>query len=186
MSFLGGKLLIASPDIGDDRFDKTVIYLCAHTEEGAMGLTINKPLTGITFTDLLKQMHLLPETDLLKTSPVIFAGGPMDIIRGFVLHSAEYQSSTTLPLNPTTSLTVTADVLKEISVGNGPKRFLIALGYAGWKAGQLDDELKQNAWLTVDATAELLFDVPPDKKWEAAIKHIGIDPMFLSATSGQA
>ncbi len=184
MSFLNGRCLIAMPGIRDDRFDRSVVYVCAHTDEGAMGLMINRPIRDLTFSSLLAQLNI--DACEQTFSPPILAGGPVDVIRGFVLHSPEYTSNATLAVTGLTSLTVTTDVIRDISKGTGPKNFLIALGYVGWGVGQLEKEIKENAWLPVEASTDLLFTLCPEKKWEYALKQNGIDPLFLSAEQGKA
>ena len=184
MSFLNGQCLIAMPGMQDDRFERSVIYVCAHTAEGAMGLMINRPIRDLTFSALLSQLNI-EQPDELEAPPVL-AGGPVDVIRGFVLHSPEYTSSATLTMNSLTSLTVTTDIIRDIIKGTGPKNFLITLGYVGWGVGQLEDEIKENAWLPVEASTDLLFLLSPEKKWEYALKQLGIDPLLLSAEQGKA
>lgn len=184
MSFFNGQCLIAMPGMPDDRFDRSVVYVCAHTQEGAMGLTINRPIKDLTFASLLSQLHIDQPQQMIP--PPILAGGPVDVIRGFVLHSPEYTSNATLAMTALTSLTVTTDVIRDISKGTGPKNYLITLGYVGWGAGQLEKEIKENAWLPVDASTDLLFLLSPDKKWGYALNKLGIDPCRLSAEQGKA
>ena len=185
MSFLNGQCLIAMPGMQDDRFDHSVIYICAHTQEGAMGLMINRPIRDLTFAALLSQLNIDQPIDKTETPPIM-AGGPVDVIRGFVLHSPEYSSSATLAMTQLTSLTVTTDIIRDISKGTGPNNFLITLGYVGWGGGQLEEEIKENAWLPVEASADLLFLLSPEKKWEFALKKLGIDPLLLSSEQGKA
>ena len=185
MSFFNGQCLIAMPGIQDDRFERAVIYVCAHTAEGAMGLMINRPIKNLTFSSLLTQLNIEPAYELSKEPPIL-TGGPVDVIRGFVLHSPEYTSSATLAMNNLTSLTVTTDIVRDISKGTGPKNFLITLGYVGWGDGQLEQEIKENAWLPIDASSDLLFLLSPEKKWEFALKKMGINPLFLSSDQGKA
>ena len=185
MSFLNGQCLIAMPGIRDDRFDRSVVYVRAHTDEGAMGLMINRPIRDLTFSSLLAQLNI-DACEQQTFSPPILAGGPVDVIRGFVLHSPEYTSNATLAMTGLASLTVTTDVIRDISKGSGPKNFLITLGYVGWGVGQLEKEIKENAWLPVEASTDLLFTLSPEKKWEYALKQNGIDPLFLSAEQGKA
>ena len=184
MSFLNGQCLIAMPGMRDDRFDRSVVYICAHSAEGAMGLMINRPIHDLTFSALLAQLNI--ESPANPFSPPILAGGPVDVIRGFVLHSPEYTSNATLAMTGLASLTVTTDIIRDISNGTGPKNFLITLGYVGWGSGQLEREIKENAWLPVDSSTDLLFTLCPEKKWEYALKTNGIDPAFLSAEQGKA
>ena len=184
MNFLNGQCLIAMPGVRDDRFDRAVIYVCAHTTEGAMGLMINRPIHDLTFSALLAQLNI--ENTEQTVAPPILAGGPVDVVRGFVLHSPEYTSKTTLTVTGLTSLTVTTDIIRDISKGTGPKNFLITLGYVGWGVGQLEQEIKENAWLPVEASSDLLFLLSPEKKWDYALKKLGIDPVLLSAEQGKA
>ncbi len=184
MSFFGGQCLIAMPGMQDDRFERSVVYVCAHTQEGAMGLTINRPIKDLSFFSLLSQLNI--DRPLQFDPPPILAGGPLDVIRGFVLHSPEYNSTATLAMTGLTSLTVTTDIIRDISQGIGPKNFLITLGYVGWGAGQLENEVKENAWLPIDASTDLLFSLSPEKKWNYALQKIGIDPARLSAEQGKA
>lgn len=184
MPFFSGQCLVAMPGIGDARFDQAVIYVCAHTREGAMGLTINRPIREISFNNLLSQLHMEPTP--LPNQPPILAGGPVDVVRGFVLHSPEYVSEATLPMGALTSLTVTTEIIRDISKGAGPQKFLITLGYASWGAGQLEEEIKQNSWIPVEPSGDLLFGQPFERKWEKALRQIGIDPLMLSTEQGKA
>ena len=184
MTFLNGQCLIAMPGLQDDRFDLSVVYICAHTQEGAMGLMINRPIRDLTFSALLAQLNI-EQPDNVKTPPIL-AGGPVDVIRGFVLHSPEYTSNATLAMTGLTSLTVTTDIIRDISKGVGPKNFLITLGYVGWGSGQLEQEIKENSWLPVESSTDLLFLLSPEKKWEYALKKMGIDPLLLSSEQGKA
>lgn len=184
MNFFNGQCLIAMPGMQDERFDRSVVYVCAHTQDGAMGLTINRPIKDLSFSALLSQLHIDQPQNF--ASPPILAGGPVDVIRGFVLHSPEYNSAATLAMSSLTSLTVTTDIIRDISKGSGPKNYLITLGYVGWAAGQLENEIKENAWLPVDASTDLLFMLSPDKKWGYAMNKLGIDPIRLSTEQGKA
>lgn len=184
MNFLNGQCLIAMPGMQDDRFERSVVYVCAHTAEGAMGLMINRPIRDLTFSSLLGQLNI--EQPQQPLSPPILAGGPVDVVRGFVLHSPEYSSSATLAMTQLTSLTVTTDIIRDISKGTGPKNFLITLGYVGWGGGQLENEIKENSWLPVEASTDLLFLLSAEKKWAFALKKLGIDPLLLSSEQGKA
>lgn len=184
MATLSGQCLVAMPGIADERFEKAVVFLCAHSEQGAMGLVVNQPISDISFQSLLSQLNIEPASET-GTIPVL-AGGPMDANRGFVLHSPEYTGTATLPVGTQTSLTVTTEILRDIAHGGGPKSFLIMLGYANWGAGQLEEELKQNVWLPVHSSNDLLFDWRLEKKWEFALRSAGIDPLRLSAEQGKA
>ena len=182
--FLEGQLLIAMPNIGDSRFDRTVIYMCAHSEEGAMGLILNKLADEITFDELLEQLEVPTPSDHDEIR--IHVGGPVDTGRGFVLHTRDYLQSTTMPVGDHFGLTATIDILKSIAAGEGPKQSLLALGYAGWGAGQLDNEIQANGWLNVEADLDLMFDRQVDTKWDRAVKKLGVDPSFLSGDAGHA
>lgn len=181
---IAGKCLIAMPSMTDPNFNRTVVYVCAHTAEGAMGLVINRAFPQLSFPDILEQLGIesTPACDSIR----VHFGGPVEAARGFVLHSAEYSQAATLLVNDTVALTATTDVLRAIAGGSGPRRSLMALGYAGWSPGQLDAELKENAWLTVDADEDLLFGQALDAKWSAALGRLGIDPAMLSETAGHA
>lgn len=182
--YLAGQLLVAMPQLSDPRFARTVVYLCAHSEEGAMGLVVNRPFEGLHFTDLLDQLGI-PGSPECETVRVQF-GGPVEGGRGFVLHSAEYLVETSMVVAGQVALTATVDVLKAMARGDGPRRHLLALGYSGWGAGQLDSELRENAWLTVPADPELLFDTDLESKWGRAMAKLGINPAILSGQAGHA
>ncbi len=191
--FYDGQFLIAMPGIGDPRFENTVIYMCAHTQEGAMGLVINKPAPDISFTGLLEQLDILKGGEgqihvpmTLRTKPV-HIGGPVEPGRGFVLHSSDYYvPEGTLPVNEHISLTATLDVLRAMVSGKGPRHSLLALGYAGWGPGQLENEIQMNGWLTCEADEEILFRLPPEERYEAALARLGINPGLLSPDAGHA
>ncbi len=182
--YLEGQILIAMPNIGDPRFDRSVIFVCAHTDEGAMGLILNKLADEITFDDLLEQLEV--QTPSQHDEIRIHAGGPVDTGRGFVLHTRDYLQNTTMPVGEYFGLTATIDILKSMAQGDGPKQSLLALGYAGWGAGQLDNEIQANGWLTVDADLDLLFDNQLETKWDRAVKKLGVDPSFLTSEAGHA
>jgi len=182
---LCGKLLIAMPGMSDPRFEKSVVYICAHSDEGAMGLIVNKPMPDVALSDLLKQLSIKPAGQN-GDIPVYF-GGPVEVGRGFILHSSEYKlDEHTLTVDAQFAMTATQDVLRDIAAGSGPKAKLLALGYAGWDAGQLETEIQQNGWLSCDATADVVFDQPSADKWTAALKLLGVDALTLSATAGRA
>ncbi len=184
---LTGKLLIAMPGMGDPRFDHSVVYMCAHTDEGAMGLIINKPVNDVTVTDLMKQLEVGVEDGLAHTDMQVCFGGPVEQGRGFVLHSPDYLSRIqTLEVDENFSMTSTMDVLEDLATGQGPKQALLMLGYSGWGEGQLESEITRNGWLTCAASPKLVFDVPDADKWEAALNSIGVDPISLSAVAGHA
>ena len=182
--YISGQLLIAMPGMRDERFFKTVIYMCAHTEEGAMGLVLNQVMDSLSFPDLLEQLGI-DEGNAGESVPIHF-GGPVEAGRGFVLHSAEYQQDATLEVDDGVALTATVDILKAIARGYGPRQSLLALGYAGWGPGQLDDEIRANGWLQVPADHELIFGGDQETKWERSIAKIGIDPRMLSDEAGHA
>jgi putative transcriptional regulator len=182
--FLTGQLLIAMPTMADPRFAQSVIYLCAHSGDGAMGLVLNRPLVRPTFDDLLRQLEIAPVPPARHIR--LCAGGPVDNARGFVLHTADWTGEGSLRVNDALALTASLDVLKVIAAGGGPREGLLALGYAGWGPGQLDAEMQQNAWLSAPADETLLFDSDHDTKWRRALAKLRIDPMMLSSTAGHA
>jgi putative transcriptional regulator len=184
-SFLDGQLLIAMPGMGDLRFERSVIFLCAHSAEGAMGLIVNKPAPDLSFADLLAQLKI-PASAELGNSRVHF-GGPVEHGRGFVPHSAEYKvEDSSRCVSPEFSMTATVDILQDMARGAGPVRALLALGYAGWGPGQLEGEIQANGWLTAPAEAEIVFGLRDGEKWGAALRSISIDPRLLSAEGGRA
>lgn len=191
-SYLDGQMLIAMPGIGDPRFERTLIYMCAHSTEGAMGIVVNKAADNIDFPELLERLHIIPEDERIslpeKVSelPVHF-GGPVEMGRGFVLHTADYfAAESTLPIDERIGLTATLDVLRAIASGEGPRQALLALGYAGWGPGQLDRELYANGWLNCDADEDLIFGMNLEKKYDQALAKLGIDMSMLSSEAGHA
>lgn len=184
-SFLQGQLLIAMPGMGDLRFDRSVIFLCAHSAEGAMGLIVNKPAPELSFADLLAQLKIPASVDLTGTR--VHFGGPVEHGRGFVLHSAEYTvQDSSLAVSADFAMTATVDILQDMARGAGPARSLLALGYAGWGPGQLESEIQANGWLTAPADPELVFGLRDSEKWGGALRSIQIDPHLLSAEGGRA
>ena len=182
---LEGKMLIAMPGMGDPRFDKSVIYMCAHTPDGALGLIVNKPTPELSFSKLLKQLDLDID-DPVRDIRVHF-GGPVENGRGFVLHSAEYDSpASTLKVSSDFAMTATLDILEDMANGGGPRDAILTLGYAGWGPGQLEAEILQNGWLTCEAKRDIVFDEAIDDKWTAALGILGVDPLMLSADAGRA
>lgn len=181
---LVGQLLVAMPGMSDPRFARTVIYMCAHSAEGAMGLVVNRALEQISLAELLQQLEI-DATAVDDSVPVNF-GGPVETGRGFVLHSPDYMREGTLVVTSSVSLTATIDILKAIASGSGPRRHLLALGYAGWGPGQLDSEILANGWLHVDADEELVFGTELDQKWDRAMAKLGINPILLSDAAGHA
>jgi putative transcriptional regulator len=191
-TFLNGQLLVAMPGMADSRFERAVIYLCAHSADGAMGIIVNQPAEKVSFSDLLVQLDVIAmsETTHLPAEawgvPVI-QGGPVETGRGFVLHSADYfVDSSTLPIDGDISLTATIDILRAIAKGTGPGRAVLALGYAGWGAGQLETEIQGNGWLHCPADEAIVFDQELGTKYERALRKIGIDPVMLSSEAGHA
>ncbi|MEM8871911.1 MAG: YqgE/AlgH family protein [Pseudomonadota bacterium] len=184
-SFLEGQLLIAMPGMGDRRFDRSVVFVCSHSEEGAMGLIINKPVRELSFAELLTQLDI--EVDASDSDRPVFFGGPVEHGRGFVLHSNDYQSEgATMSVDGGFGMTATLDVLRDLANGKGPRSALLALGYAGWSSGQLESEIRANGWLAAPADDRLVFDTPPDDAWTVAMQRIGIDPRLLSGDGGRA
>jgi putative transcriptional regulator len=182
--FLTGQLLIAMPAMTDPRFQQCVIYICAHTPEGAMGLVLNRPIVKPTFDDLLKQLSVEPLPPVRQIK--LCAGGPVENARGFVLHTSDWTGEGSLKVDHSMALTASLDVLKVIAGGGGPRECVLALGYAGWGPGQLDQEIQQNAWLSVQADETLLFDGQHDTKWRRAFAKLRVDPLLLSDTAGHA
>ena len=191
-NYLDGQMLIAMPGIGDPRFERTVIYMCAHSAEGAMGIVVNKPAENIDFEELLARLEIIPDSERINLPSdvcdlTVHFGGPVEMGRGFVLHTADYfASDSTLPIDETIGLTATLDVLRAIASGEGPRHALLALGYAGWSAGQLDQEISANGWLHCEADEDLIFGADLDKKYDLALAKIGIDMSMLSSEAGHA
>ncbi|MFC3711422.1 YqgE/AlgH family protein [Sphingoaurantiacus capsulatus] len=182
--FLVGQLLLAMPGMGDDRFDHAAIAMCMHDENGALGLVVNHIYDGLTVREVMEQLDVDP-LDLPEDLPV-FAGGPVEPGRGFVLHSLDYGGQGTLQVANAWALTATLDILKDIAAGKGPSKWLLALGYSGWGEGQLDAELTRHGWLTAQVPANLVFDTPIEERWPQAFATLGVDVGQLSATSGNA
>ena len=182
--YLTGQLLIAMPNMRDPRFTRTVIYVCAHNADGAMGLVVNRLVGSVTFPDLLDQLGI--DSEAVTEEIRVHFGGPVESGRGFVLHSGEYRHASTLQVAEQIALTATVDILQDIAKDAGPRRSLLALGYAGWGPGQLDAEIQSNGWLNVSADEQLVFDEDLDGKWERAIGKLGVDPSLLSGDAGHA
>jgi len=182
--YLEGQLLIAMPGMGDPRFSHSVIYLCAHSPEGAMGLVVNKLADHITFPGLLEQLDIKagPPDERIQ----VHFGGPVEESRGFVLHSADYHQDNSMAVDERYALTASVDVLKAMAAGEGPARSLLALGYAGWAPGQLDDEIQANGWLHLAADEELVYGLDQESKWRRAVAMLGIDLALLSTSAGHA
>jgi putative transcriptional regulator len=185
--YLSGKLLIAMPGIGDPRFERAVVLVCAHDDEHAMGLTVNRPVDGLMLLDLLERLEIEATSESAPgLDEPILIGGPVERERGFVLHTSDYRSESSLPVGDGLALTATREVLEVLAHGQGPRRSVMALGYAGWGAGQLEQELRDNVWLTCTADEVLLFGDDHDHKWSLALAKLGVDPGLLSAAAGQA
>jgi putative transcriptional regulator len=182
--YLDGQLLIAMPAMTDPRFSRSVIYLCAHSADGAVGLVINKPIESLSFIELLDQLDI--ETPPDSSSHPIHFGGPVESRRGFVLHSAEFVDEGTLVVDQNIALTATLDILRAIADGSGPQQILLALGYSGWGPGQLEMEFQDNAWLVAPADSQIIFDDRFDSKWKRALATLGIDQSALSGSAGSA
>jgi putative transcriptional regulator len=183
-AFLTGQLLIAMPAMADPRFAQSVIYVCAHTEEGAMGIVLNRPIKRPSFDDLLGQLEVEPVPPARRIR--LCSGGPVDNARGFVLHTADWTGDGSLRVTDALALTASLDVLKAIAEGGGPREGILALGYAGWGPGQLDAEIHQNAWLSVSSDERILFDDDHNTKWRRALAKLNIDPLLLSGHAGHA
>lgn len=182
--YLAGHLLIAMPGMQDPRFDHSVVCLCAHSADGAMGLVLNRPLDGMQFDDLLAQLKLEPVPPQRRIRMVV--GGPVEAGRGFVLHSDDWSTEDSLPIMPGLALTANIDILKAVAGGGGPRANLLALGYAGWGPGQLEDEIQRNAWLSVPADDALVFRDDAGTTWDAALAKLRVDPALLSGSAGHA
>lgn len=182
---LSGRLLVAMPGMGDHRFESAVILICAHSEDGAMGIIINKPASELNFSGLLDHLKI-PRSPQGRDIKVHF-GGPVERGRGFVLHSQDYpKTDTSMDIKGGLMMTATLDILEALAKGQGPHSVLLALGYAGWGPGQLEAELTRNDWLVADAGPELIFNADHSGKWTAALRTLGIDPLMLSSTAGRA
>lgn len=183
-STLTGQLLVAMPQMADPRFARSVVYLCAHSADGAMGLVVNRLIDSLSFQGLLEQLGV-EASPAAGNMPVHF-GGPVESSRGFVLHTSDYVQDSTLVIDADISLTATVDVLKAIARGDGPRHRVLALGYAGWAPGQLDAEIQANGWLLVPADLDLVFGFDNDSKWQRSIAKLGIDLSLLSSEAGHA
>lgn len=188
---LEGRLLVAMPGIGDDRFHRSVIFVCAYSDEGAMGIIVNRPNEKLSFKEVASHLNIWEESkDQMGSTPVdipVMAGGPVEANRGFVLHSPDYDNGEyTLKTGCGVRMTATLDVLQSIVKGEGPQKSLIALGYAGWAAGQLEEEILANGWLTMDTDPDILFALPFKARYDAALGLLGIDGTHLSSFKGNA
>src|SRR5919112_5473755 len=190
--YLDGQMLVAMPGMSDERFSRTVIYLFAHSPEGAMGIVVNKPAADLNFPDLLVQLDIIPERERIRLPKrvdrmQVLMGGPVETGRGFVLHSPDFSiDQSTLPIDEAVCLTATIDILRAIAKGEGPQNAVLALGYAGWSAGQLETEIQANGWLNCPADPELIFHSSLESKYDLALRKIGIDPAMLSMQAGHA
>jgi putative transcriptional regulator len=190
--YLDGQMLIAMPAMADDRFARSLIYVCAHSSEGAMGIVVNHPAPNINFSDLLVKLDVIPAADVIQLPSragvvKVMRGGPVETERGFVLHSADFFiENSTLPINDGICLTATIDILKAIARGDGPASAILALGYAGWAPGQLENEIQGNGWLHCAPDPDLIFGTDVGNKYDKALKKIGIDPGMLSSEAGHA
>jgi putative transcriptional regulator len=183
--FFSGQLLIAMPGISDPRFERALILICAHDHEHAMGLTLNSPVEGLTVPDLLDKLQI--KATITLPPDLVLIGGPVERERGFVLHTTDYQGEFSLKVGAGVALTATREVLEAMASHNGaPSRSLLALGYAGWGAGQLENEIKENVWLTCEPDEELIFDHDYERKWGRALAKLGVDPERLSTVAGRA
>lgn len=191
-SYLDGQLLIAMPTMSDPRFERSVIYVCAHSEDGAMGIIVNQAADHIGFTELLRQLDVIGEGEEIRLPDAVNAmkvhvGGPVETGRGFVLHSADwFVENSTLPIDDGICLTATLDILKAIAHGQGPMNSLLALGYSGWAPGQLESEIQANGWLHCSADPRIVFGGDLGSKYDQALRKIGIDPGFLASEAGHA
>jgi putative transcriptional regulator len=190
--YLDGQLLVAMPGMMDERFHRSVIYVCAHSAEGAMGIVVNRPAPDLSLPDLLVQLDIIPKADAIRLPDrvermQVLMGGPVETSRGFVLHTPDFfLEQSTLPIDDGICLTATVDILRAIASGSGPNNALLALGYAGWGAGQLESEIQGNGWLNCPAGPDLIFDAPLDQRYDRAMRAIGIDPRMLSTHAGHA
>jgi putative transcriptional regulator len=190
--YLDGQMLIAMPSMLDERFMRSLIYICAHSSEGAMGIVVNHPASNINFSDLLVKLDVVPKSERIQLPTraegvKVMRGGPVETERGFVLHSADFFiENSTLPIAEGICLTATIDILKAIARGEGPASAILALGYAGWAPGQLENEIQGNGWLHCTADPELVFGTDIDSKYDRALKKIGIELGMLSSEAGHA
>ncbi|MCF3640146.1 YqgE/AlgH family protein [Rhizobium sp. TRM95111] len=188
--FLDGQFLVAMPGMLDKNFERTVVYICAHSDDGAMGFVINRP-QPLSFSDVLLHLQLLDEGEVIRLPGdtrdfPIRSGGPVESGRGFVLHSDDYMSESSIPVSDDICLTATLDIVRAISRGRGPRRGLMMLGYAGWGAGQLEGEIGANGWLTCPAEEDMIFDMRLEDKYDRVLAHMGISPAMLSSEAGHA
>lgn len=188
---LCGKFLIAMPGMGDTRFERSVVYICAHSSEGAMGFIINRTMDSPTIPEFLEQLEIIQKDEVQSMPESLLAatmhvGGPVEPGRGFVLHSPEFESSSTVEVRENICLTATLEILRAMAMGNGPKKTILALGYSGWASGQLEDEISSNGWLTVDAEEDILFQSSIADKYRKSLALLGVDENLLSSDAGHA
>lgn len=183
-AYLNNQFLIAMPGMEDTNFSRTVTYVCEHSDQGAMGLVVNRP-TGLQLVDIFEQLDIKPLNAMIGEQ-VVYSGGPMQPDRGFVLHTGERSWDSTLRVTPEISVTTSQDILHSIAAGEGPEQILITLGYAGWGAGQLEGELAANTWLSGPANSSILFDLPAEQRWHAAAELLGVNLDLLSMEAGHA
>jgi putative transcriptional regulator len=179
-----GMMLIAMPGMADTRFAKSVVYVCSHSPEGAMGIVVNQVIDQLRLPAVLQQLGI--DGDAQPDDQPVHVGGPVETNRGFVLHSAEYRLDSTLVIDESFALTATVEILRAIAEGKGPKRLVLALGYAGWAPGQLDAEIMDNGWLLVPGDADIVFDRNDEGKWDRALAKLKVDPLLLSGAAGHA
>lgn len=191
--YLSGQILLAMPSIGDPRFHRAVIFICAHDDHGAMGLVLNHELPGVKIEELLSQLAIADNDKALSFENLkqlsrtkVMSGGPVETGRGFLLHDPAFKQKDTIEIDENFSVTGTIDALRATAEGKGPQDFLFILGYAGWEAGQLDQEMQGNVWLVTDASQDLIFKTPAPEMWEKAVARLGIDPAMLSTFAGNA
>ncbi len=181
--FMTGQFLLAMPGIGDSRFDRAVIAMCAHDDEGALGIGLGVAIESLRFHDVLQQLEIDPGA---APDVAVHLGGPVEPRRGFVIHTRDWGGADTIDVAGRWALSGTIDILRAIAAGTGPSRWLVALGYAGWGAGQLDGELTRHGWLNVTGDEGLLYDTHADHRWAAGFASAGIDPRLLASTTGTA
>jgi putative transcriptional regulator len=185
---LAGKILLAMPNMGDPRFHRAAILICAHDDNGAMGLVINHPLPGLSFATMLSQLNIPADENKKFSLPDIpvLGGGPVENARGFIVHSRDFQLSDTIIITDDLAVTGTVDALRDVAAGRGPEHMIFVLGYSGWTAGQLEQEIQENVWLVADANMELIFSTEIDEKWTSGIKTLGVNLAMLSGEAGRA
>ncbi|MFP4098767.1 MAG: YqgE/AlgH family protein [Alphaproteobacteria bacterium] len=186
--YLTGKLLVAMPSLGDPRFQRAVIFICAHDAGGAMGLVINHVMPGVDFKELVKQLKIQSDikVNFKDLSLPVMYGGPVESARGFLLHSSDFSNADTMHIGHSIGVTGTLEALRDVATGQKPENLMFILGYAAWESGQLEAEIVQNAWLVIDRDEALIFDPDHSAKWTQAINKLGIDPGMLSAHAGRA